>query len=118
MDRKQIAILLNTIQASYPGKFQVEDPVGLLNSWERVLRKHDCENVMKNFERHLETNVFAPTLADLVKVRPLDRLGGIPNANETLEYLSLLDRPEELTESQLVSIEQSKAEIRRILGRA
>jgi hypothetical protein len=93
MERRQIAELLDSIQSSYPGKFVVQDPTRLLDSWERVLQKHDSELVLKNFDRHLESSVFPPTIADLVRKRPLDRMDSIPNVDETLEYLRLIESP-------------------------
>lgn len=116
MDISQIASLLDAIQASYPGKFKVEDPAKVLKSWEQVLRKHDFQKVSMNFERHLETSAFPPTIADLVREKPLDRINAIPDVNETREYLDTSDRQNNFTEAQLESIEKSKAEIRRILG--
>ncbi|MFJ8268504.1 hypothetical protein [Peribacillus asahii] len=116
MNLKQIASLLDAIQSSYPGKFKVEDPANVLKSWEQVLRKHDFEKVSRNFERHLETSSFPPTIADLVKEKPLDRINAIPDVNETLDYLDSLNKPNSFTEDQLKSIEKSKAEVRRILG--
>lgn len=117
MNTIQIAELLDLIQSSYPGKFNIQDPTRLLASWERVLSKHDFDQVMKNFERDLENSVFPPTIADLVKQRPLDRINGIPNADETQEYLRSLEEEKQLNQKAIHSIEQSKAEIRRILGR-
>jgi hypothetical protein len=116
MDRKQTADLLQTIQDSYPSKFHITEPVRLLNAWEQALKNHDFNKVMANFYRHLELNAFPPTIADLVKSRHLDRMNAVPDAKETKEYLDSLSKPVELTDVQLQSIEQSKAEIRRILG--
>lgn len=116
MNITQIASLLDAIQASYPGKFKVEDPANVLKSWEQVLRKHDFQKVMSNFERHLETSAFPPTIADLVREKSLDRIHAIPDVNETREYLDAMDRQNNFTEDQLESIEKSKAEVRKILG--
>lgn len=116
MDRKQTAELLQNIQASYPGKFNVSDPSRLLNAWEKALQKHSYEKIMDNFERHLETSVFPPTIADLVKEKPLDRMNAIPNAEETKAYLATLEQEVILTPEQRKKIEKSKAKIREILG--
>ncbi|WP_349730427.1 replicative helicase loader/inhibitor [Peribacillus frigoritolerans] len=118
MERRQIAELLDSIQSSYPGKFVVQEPTRLLDSWERVLQKHDYERVMRNFDRHLESSVFPPTIADLVKKRPLDRMDSIPSVDETLEYLRLIESKSEISEEAAHSIEVSKAQIRKILGRS
>ncbi|MFD9627713.1 replicative helicase loader/inhibitor [Peribacillus muralis] len=118
MERRQIAELLDLIQSSYPGKFMVQDPTRLMDSWERVLQKHDSEVVLKNFDRHLESSVFPPTIADLVKKRSLDRIDSIPNVDETLVYLQMLESKSEMSEEATNSIEQSKAQIRKILGRS
>ncbi|MEV5038841.1 hypothetical protein MRBLBA21_003741 [Peribacillus frigoritolerans] len=118
MERRQIAELLDSIHSSYPGKFVVQDPTSLLDSWERVLKKHDSEKVLKNFDRHLESSVFPPTIADLVKKRPLDRMDSIPSVNETLEYLRLIESKSEISEEAAHSIEECKAQIRKKLGRS
>lgn len=116
MDRKQTAELLQTIQASYPGKFNPPDPARMLDTWEKALRSHDSNIVSMNFERHLTTSVFPPTIADLVKVNPSDRLNAIPNAEETRDYLATLQSKEMLTQEQHQNIEAEKAKIRKILG--
>ncbi|MED3710014.1 replicative helicase loader/inhibitor [Peribacillus frigoritolerans] len=118
MERRQIAELLDSIQSSYPGKFVVQEPTRLLDSWELVLQKHDYERVMRNFDCHLESSVFPPTIADLVKKRPLDRMDSIPSVDETLEYLRLIESKSEISEEAAHSIEVSKAQIRKILGRS
>ncbi|MDQ7860587.1 replicative helicase loader/inhibitor [Peribacillus frigoritolerans] len=92
MERRQIAELLDLIHSSYPGKFIVQDPTRLLDSWERVLQKYDSQKVLRNFDRHLEYSVFPPTIADLVKNRPLDRMDSIPSVVETLDYLRLIEK--------------------------
>ena len=116
MDRKQTAELLQTIQASYPGKFSVQDPSRLLDAWAKALKKHENDKVILNFERHLQTNVFPPTIADLVKEKPVDRMNAIPNVDETRTYLESLNNVQELTDEQKQLIENEKAKIRRILG--
>lgn len=116
MDRKQTADLLQTIQDSYPGKFHISDPARLLDAWETALISHDYNKVMSNFYRHLELNAFPPAISDLVKVRQLDRMNAIPNAEETRKHLESISKPVDHTDEQLRSIERSKAEIRRILG--
>ncbi|MCM3168998.1 replicative helicase loader/inhibitor [Peribacillus frigoritolerans] len=118
MERRQIAELLDSIQSSYPGKFVVQDPTSLLDSWERVLKKHDSEKVMNNFDRHLESSVFPPTIADLVKKRQLDRMDSIPSVDETLEYLRLIGNQSGISEEVTHTIEEYKAQIRKILGRS
>ncbi|USK85701.1 replicative helicase loader/inhibitor [Peribacillus asahii] len=116
MNATQVANLLDAIQASYPGKFKIENPANVLESWKQALKNHDFQKVSKNFERHLETSAFPPTIADLVKGKPLDRINAIPDVNETRKYLDSLDEGKNLTEAQLESIKKSKAEVRRILG--
>lgn len=116
MDRKQTAELLQDIQVSYPGKFHVLEPTRLLNAWTKALLRHDHDKVQANFEKHLETSAFPPTIADLVREKPTDRLNAIPNVEETRAYLETLGKASDLTEEQKATIESEKAKIRKILG--
>ncbi|KAB2334289.1 replicative helicase loader/inhibitor [Bacillus mesophilum] len=116
MDRKQTAEVLQTIQVSYQGKFNVQDPARTLDAWEKALRKHAAEKIFANLDRHIETSVFPPTIADLVKEKPVDRMNAIPDVDETRRYLAQYDKELELTKEQEKHIENEKAKIRRILG--
>ncbi|WP_057915557.1 hypothetical protein [Peribacillus muralis] len=114
MERRQIAELLDSIQSIYPGKFVVQEPTRLLDSWERILQKHDFEKIMRNCDRHLESSV-SPTITDLVKKRTLDRMDSIPSVDKTLEYLRLIESNSEISEEAAHSNEETKAQIRNIL---
>lgn len=116
MNRKEVAELLQTIQASYQNKFNVKDPARTLDTWGKVLLKHDLNKVFSNLERHIETNPFPPTLSDLIKEKPMDRMNAIPNAEETRRYLDSFNNRTELTDEQEQQIKIEQQKIRKILG--
>lgn len=106
----EILILINEF-------FNIEITQNKIDSWHLALKEYDFETIKKNLLNYCKTNKFAPKIADLIQEKAivLDRMNAIPSVEETYEYLKTLTRPEH-TQEDIQRIEQSKAEIRKILG--
>jgi hypothetical protein len=115
INKKETFELLTLIKDFYD---QFEITQNRIDSWHMVIKNCDFESLKKNLLLYCRENIFPPKVADLIKEKPkiLDRMNAVPDVQETRRYLASLNRQGEYTEEQLQSIEQSKAQIRKILG--
>jgi hypothetical protein len=115
INKKETFEILELIKDFYD---QFEINQSRIDSWHLVMKNCDFETVKNNLLVYSRENIFPPKVADLLKEKPntLDRMNAIPDVEETSRYLRSLNQKGEYTEVQLLSIEQSKAQIRKILG--
>ena len=117
MDRKQVIQVLNSIQHSYPGKFNISDAAGLVNEWSKLLLPYEAEVVERNLQRHIKASPFPPSISDLVKQQGTpDRVQAIPDVEETKRMLDSMKQPEKISAEEKKRIKQYQAQIRKTLG--
>jgi hypothetical protein len=115
MNKKQTFEILTLIQNFYE-QFDINQ--NKIDAWHLVLKNFDLDKVKDNLLQYCRSSIYPPKVADLIKDKPkiLDRMNAIPGVEETRFYLNSFPNPEEFTDEQKQSIEQSKAKIRQILG--
>lgn len=88
-----------------------------IDSWHLILKDYEFEIIKDNLLKHCKTNKFVPKIADLIQHKEitLDRMNAIPNVEETQKYLLSINNSSISCEDEHL-INQSKAEIRKILG--
>lgn len=72
----------------YPANFKIENLEKTADAWLLVLRDSERNVVMSNLSKHVKTNRFPPTLADLLQIPIVDKYENgrraIPNVDDTL----------------------------------
>lgn len=112
MERTEIALLLRKIDIYYDGKVKKADPKERFESWASVLADIDGELVNQNLMRHVKTNSFPPTLADLIQ-QPEKEGRAIPTFEQTQRYLKEKDDIQPASDE---TREKYLAQMRDILG--
>jgi hypothetical protein len=115
MNKEQTFEVLTLIKDFYE-HFEITQ--SKIDSWHLVLKHSDLEKVKSNLLNYCKENSFPPKVADLIKEKPkvLDRINAIPDVDETRRYLESVTRSCDYTDEEKQLIEESKAEIRKILG--
>jgi hypothetical protein len=115
ISKKETFELLETISAFYE---QFEINQSRIDSWHMAIKDYEFERLKDNLICYCRENKYPPKVADLVNDRQkiLDRMNAIPDVEETRQYLNSISSIPEYTDDEKRSIEQSKAEIRKILG--
>jgi len=67
MNREQVKELFKLIKSVYP-MFEVTSDK--IDSWTRLMKKMDFERVMAKTEKHVQSNRFAPTIAEISAYPP------------------------------------------------
>jgi hypothetical protein len=114
ISKKETFELLETISAFYE---QFEINQNRIDSWHLAIKDYEFERLKDNLLQYCRESKYPPKVADLVneKSKILDRMNAIPDVLETRKYLDSLNQTNN-TDEEKVSIEQSKAEIRKTLG--
>lgn len=64
MTKEQVFEALSILRDVY-GSFEFDQQK--LNTWHRILKNQDPVKVLKNLEKHIRTNKFAPTISELIE---------------------------------------------------
>lgn len=79
MNKKEVLQLIESIEILYDNPFtkrrnyfnqdqsNEEVIVSVVNAWHDILKDESVEMVLKNFKRHIKTNKFHPTIAELLR---------------------------------------------------
>lgn len=115
MNKVEVAKLIKHICMYYPN-FKTEDVNKTIDAWLLVLHDKDLHVVLENLAEHVESNVYPPVLANLLKVQEKRRDRYIPTREEVLldyakrDQLLLINKA---TEEERLN---AQAEVKRILN--
>lgn len=67
MEKEQVEELLNLMRGAYPQMFNLGNEVGKaqLKMWRDYFLEWDYEKTKLNLRKHIESSVFAPTVAEI-----------------------------------------------------
>lgn len=67
MEKEQVEELLNLMRGAYPQMFNLGNEVGKaqLKMWRDYFLEWDYEKTKRNLRKHIESNVFAPKVAEI-----------------------------------------------------
>jgi hypothetical protein len=105
---------LLTLISEFYDRFEITQ--SRIDAWHLVLKGFEFEKIKENLLRYCRENKYPPKVADLIKVKVLDRINAIPDVKETRIYLESIIRKTEYTDEEKQSIEQSKEKIKKNLG--
>jgi len=63
LNKQEVDKTLRTIKASYQNRFDLNKDV--VKVWEYCLKDEDGKSVMANLMRHIKSNPFPPSIADV-----------------------------------------------------
>lgn len=119
MNKKETAVILEIIATMYQNKFKVGNKQLLLDLWHDALKEYEFESISKNLKAYYKTNVFPPSVADLIEYAE-KKEKYVPTVSETVLLLEEQEKKKEKAASD-PNVQEAKAkaraEINRILGR-
>lgn len=80
MKKIDVVSVIDIVEKYYPS-FKYDSIDEITDDWHRFLKNADLEDVKVNLERHIKTNRFPPTMADLLVKNNGNRY--IPSSKET-----------------------------------
>lgn len=121
MNKKEVAMILESVAAYYPGfKVNSDNAISIISTWHRVLKDYEFNSILENLDQYARNNKFAPSVADLINPSPnesTDRY--IPSVEETRRYLEAEEQHARENENNPIvkaAREKAQAEIRKMLG--
>lgn len=90
MDKKELTLLLVKACSAFPNSApNFNERPEIFALWLEMLAKTNAQTAFKNLERHIMTERFFPTIADIAKVERI--CGDILTIEETQAQLALMD---------------------------
>lgn len=113
MNKVEVAKLIKHICMYYPN-FKTEDVNKTIDAWLMVLHDKDLHVVLENLAEHVESNVYPPVLANLLKVPEKQTGRYIPGLEETrLMLQETFPSQEEIATEE--EVKKGLAEMKKIL---